>query len=225
MINLDIIYGSWRAAPPSEPAVQEPWPHAYFFSAQGVLIQSTLTGATPERALLTWREEGGLLVIDQPSSPREERLSWQIASEQKMCIDGGWYVREKPGEESDPDAAEFALVAGALWQGVKSADAEGPFIPFLMLEVGMLVRVERIVTQDIAEADAHVMRRLAMNDYRLAIWVRDGSLVSDEGKVDAVLGALFKPGAVKTQDYALRYVFERDGKARATGGLVMQQGT
>lgn len=216
---MSSLCGSWRVASPNEPAVGLHGLHTYYFDAGGVLIQSGIGQGNANKCLLTWREEVDQLIIDQPSAPREDRLKFQLASEKTLCVNGSWYLREEPGTELDPTAPRWAFVIGALWHGVASAHAGEPFIPFLIFDTGNSRQLERVVTESAAKADEYAMKRLVASPFKRAIWIRDGRLVRSEGKIDAVLGALYSPGPKHESDFGLPYTFDDQGVAHPQGAV------
>lgn len=210
------IAGSWRIGSNSEPAFGM-GDHAYYFSAHGELILSTSTPEGIQRAMLTWKYRGDLLVVDQPSAPREEAVRWVRASEHTMQLDDSWYLREENGRELDSEAPWFALVAGGVWYGIENASPE-PFIPFLMLETGAGRRLQRVVASDSDGAEQMAAALLARESYDRAVWVRDGRVRYDGEKLDAIIATRFEPGARRGVSHALPYRLD-GARARIAGGM------
>ena len=211
------VTGAWRVASAAEPAADRYGPHALWFSAHGELIQTDLTDEGPQRCLLTWREQDGLLHLDQPSHPHEEQLAWALEGAQRLRLGDSWYERETGSHRMDADAEWWALLAAGLWHGLANAGPE-PFVPFLLLDDGPHRVLTRVVARDARSADAHAAAQVRQTRFDRALWVRDGYLYSAEAREDAVLASRFEPGGVGGPTHALRFRLE-GGRARAFGGL------
>jgi hypothetical protein len=208
------MIGAWRIASPAEPAFRRTGEHAYYFARDGVLILSVRAATGITQLLLTWAEREGQLVIDQPSAPREERTAWLRASEHTMQMGGSWYVAD-PASAFDPDAPWWALVAAGAWHGIASAGPD-PFIPFLMLDEAGGRKLIRLVTSNIADAEREAEKYVAAASFERAVWVRDGRIVLERGKIDAVIVTRYERGGGKAATHGLPYRLV-DGRAVIAG--------
>jgi hypothetical protein len=211
--------GSWRVASLDEPAAKPTGDHAYYFTAQGELVLSVATPRGVQRMLLTWKERDGRLAIDQPSAPREDVLPWLRASEHTMQLGGSWYVRET-GDALDAEAPWWALVAAGAWYGIANAGPE-PFTPFLMLDVATGRQLVRVVDHSSAAAEQSADRIAAQMPYLRGVWVRDGRVTTDTGKIDAVIATRFVAGGTRGESHALPYRLE-GGRAVIAGGITTE---
>jgi hypothetical protein len=213
------LEGLWRLeVTPGEVGVGASGHHAYYFSAHGELVD--LMGPdVAQRSLLSWKLRGNVLVIDQPSAPREELVTVLRASEHTMQLGTRWYVRE-PDAKLDPEIPFAALMAGAAWHGVASAHEAEPFIPFLMTELGARRLLQRVVAGSSAEAEETANRLLQRTEHERAMWARDGRVTQGGVKLDAVVIARYERGR-HTHDIALPYRFVGE-VARIAGPFQMQ---
>jgi hypothetical protein len=215
------IAGSWRLASLDEPAAKRSGDHAYYFTAQGELVLSVATPTGVGRMLLTWKERDGRLAIDQPSAPREDLVPWLRASERTMQIADSWYVRET-GDALDAEAPWWAVVAAGAWYGVANASPE-PFTPFLLLETATSRQLVRIVERSSADAELAADRIAAQTPYERGVWVRDGRVTTESGKVDAVIATRFAAGGKRGDSHALPYRLEGE-RAVIAGPLTTDPG-
>lgn len=216
------MHGAWRIADSEQPANKLYGEHAYYFSPHGELILSMRRPAGVERAVLTWAKRGELVVVDQPSAPREDAVRWLLASEHTLQLGDSWYVREQPGDAFDAEAPWWALVAGASWYGIENAGPE-PFVPFLLLETGDQRQLRRIVTQTAPEAETAADELVRGETYERGAWVRDGRIWREQPgvpkhEVDAILVTRMEPGGTRGTTHALAYELAGE-RARITGGI------
>lgn len=206
MASLDAphLLGSWKFAG-SGPA------HGYFFGAGGELIR---TEGERAQAMLTWKVDGEVLLIDQPSAPRIDRVPFQLASETTLQLAGAWYVKEP---QAPRDIVTLALVAGAAWYAAENCHPSGaPFIPFLLIERGTRRVLERIVADTAQGADEAAFERVQREAGARIVWARDGRVRTPEPH-DAVMIDCFEPAGEPVR-YAALYEWHGD-VARVTGFL------
>jgi hypothetical protein len=197
MASLDApgLLGAWRFAGDDRP-------HSYFFGVGGELIQSEGGRVV---AMLTWRVDGDVLLVDQPSAPRLDRLPFQLASAATLRIGDDWYVREAPAA----GVARVALMAGAAWYAAENVHPSGePFIPFLFIERGQQRVLERIVAGSAQEADEAAFERVKQEPAARLVWARDGRVRTPEPH-DAVMLDCFEPGSAPTR-WAALYAWRND---------------
>jgi hypothetical protein len=56
------------------------------FTEDGFLVYRVHRGSVDEEILLRYRTEGGLLITDQPSAPREERTTYEITKDSRLRL-------------------------------------------------------------------------------------------------------------------------------------------
>ncbi len=220
MTQRSELCGAWHVASADEETAELYGPHVFYFSAHGELVQTDFTDAGPKRSLLTWKTRDDLLVIDQPSAPREDRVAWAVTGDGMLTIAGSRYRREPSSEMSDPDAIWWALVAAGLWHGLASV-GPAPFIPFVMLETGAQRELVRIVVEDLRDAGAHVQALLQRRERERAVWVRDGYIKRGGAKLDAVLATRYGRDRAPASQHAMRYQHGPDGASTDGAALTL----
>lgn len=94
----DQLIGTWVSDPEDVDAIREFGPVTLEFEEDGHLTYTVHTRAKDQKIFLTFRVEGGTLVTDQPSSPRQERTAYSIGPDGKLTLwfggQRGVYLRE-----------------------------------------------------------------------------------------------------------------------------------
>src|SRR5687767_12067007 len=121
-MNRDALIGRWRLAVDDLAARRRFGEHALELTAHGDLVQSTVTPGGLTRVLLTWRLEGDVLVTDQPSAPKVERLRLSLLPGGQLMVGEGnlasRYMRDDHKFGLDPEARIYAIAGTALRHGV-----------------------------------------------------------------------------------------------------------
>jgi hypothetical protein len=85
----DRLYGSWRTDPNDNWSLHEYGDVSLRFERDGQLIYTVHSSDREEIAILTYRIDGSWLIIDQPSSPREERREFFFTEDDRLAIKDG----------------------------------------------------------------------------------------------------------------------------------------
>lgn len=97
--NNELLLGTWISDPQDIESIRKFGNVKLHFTADGKLIYTIHGEYKDQKIFLTYRVENNVLIIDQPSDPREERAKFQITEEGKLqqeCSDGGIssYIRD-----------------------------------------------------------------------------------------------------------------------------------
>ncbi len=101
----ELIFGEWRSDPNDADSLRRFGRVTLTFSDSGELMYTVDRGAAKDIILMTYRVEGGWLVTNQPSAPREERTRFQLTKDGGLLLYNNdsaapsRYVRADPGFE------------------------------------------------------------------------------------------------------------------------------
>ncbi len=79
-----ILLGTWISDPTDTESIRRVGNVILHFTADGRLNYTMLGEEKTQRALLTYRVENNMLITDQPSAPREERVNFRITEDGKL---------------------------------------------------------------------------------------------------------------------------------------------
>jgi hypothetical protein len=92
------LIGTWVSDPEDVDGIRELGRATLEFEEDGQLTYTAHAVGKDQKMFLTFRTEGGTLVTDQPSSPRQERTAYSIGSDGKLTLWFGSrrsvYIRE-----------------------------------------------------------------------------------------------------------------------------------
>ncbi len=92
------LLGRWVTDPADTEALKRFGSVTIEFCSDGRLVYTAHQQGVDQVILLTYRVEGGVLLTNQPSHPREEETVYSISDEGKLCLLFGGvesvYVRE-----------------------------------------------------------------------------------------------------------------------------------
>ena len=226
-MNRDALIGRWRLAIDDVAARRRFGEHALELTALGDLVQSTVTPGGLTRVLLTWRLEDDVLVTDQPSAPKIERLKVSLLPGGELMVGEGTmasrYVRDDAKFGLDPEARLYALAGTALRHGVASAGKSGPFTAFLIAQTDTRMELFRIVepTPEAAERAGRSKAGHLLEEVTRCAWTYDGLLTVDGAQTDAAFAQVSERGAFKSKVFAMRYRIGPDGAAEGFGGFLV----
>jgi hypothetical protein len=83
------LLGLWRTAPEDTDGTREYGEVTMSFTEDGFLVYSIHSGSVDQEILLRYRTEGGILITDQPSAPREERTTYEITQDGRLELQHG----------------------------------------------------------------------------------------------------------------------------------------
>lgn len=205
------IIGQWRLSPTEERVRERFGDHAMTFSGHGELVHSTIEkGHAVGRVLLVYRVESGVIVTNQPSAPREERIPYRIERDSLFIGSPLAAMVRDPSYAADPSARALALATTALDHGLGSAHEGSPFVPFLMAQTAASRQLHRFVSETPDEARNGARRRFGeqQDQIEVAAWVSVGYVTIDGRKYDAVLAELSsveaREGLLVAQPYSFR---------------------
>ncbi len=93
------LLGTWTSDPEDIEGHREFGRATLEFEEDGQLTYTVHAEGKDQKMFLTFRVEGGTLITDQPSSPREERTAYSIGADGKLILWFGGqrsvYVREE----------------------------------------------------------------------------------------------------------------------------------
>lgn len=215
------LIGSWTLDPADEAGHQAFGRMAATFTEEGDLVYSTLQDFGVARMLETWKLEGGELVTEQLSSPREVRTPISIDEKGRLLLsDLGSpcaMVKDDPRKLADPDAVLFALGGRALVLGLEATQPEAAFAPILLGadSDGSPVR-ETFEAPTAEESRAAAQRRGAQTLACAFAW--EGVLRDGGAGADAVFAEASRLGREKS--LLLAQSFARVGeRVRLVGGM------
>jgi hypothetical protein len=226
-MNRDVLIGRWRLAIDDLAARRRFGEHALELTAHGDLVQSTVTPGGLTRVLLTWRLDGEVLITDQPSASKIERLPVSLLPGGELMLGEGTlasrYIRDDDKFGLDPEARLFAIAGTALRHGVASAGESGAFTPFLMTQTETKMDLIRIVDQspESAERAGRAQAGQLIADVRLCAWTYDGLITVDDVQSNAAFAQVSERGGFKSKILALRYRFALDGSPESFGGFLV----
>lgn len=98
--DSEILLGTWVSDPKDTESIRLFGNVRLHFTTDGRLIYSLLEEEKVQKALLTYRIENNVLITDQPSHPREDRVNFRITEDHKLeweLSEGGTvrYVRTR----------------------------------------------------------------------------------------------------------------------------------
>ena len=226
-MKREALIGRWRLAVDDLAARRRYGEHALELTAHGDLVQSTVTPGGLTRVLLTWRLEGDVLVTDQPSASKIERLVVSILPGGQLMVGEGplasRYVRDDDTFGLDPEARVFALAGTALRHAVASAGMGGTFTPFLMTQTETKMDLIRIAdhSAERAERAGRSQAGQLLDDVQLCAWTYDGLLDVDGEQFDAAFAMVSVRGGFKSKILAMRYRVGPDGGPEGFGGFLV----
>jgi hypothetical protein len=83
------LVGTWTTAPEDTGGTREYGDVTMTFTEDGFLVYSVHSGSVNQEILLRYQTEGGLLITDQPSAPREERTKYEITQDGRLQLQHG----------------------------------------------------------------------------------------------------------------------------------------
>jgi hypothetical protein len=86
MLENQQLAGKWRSDPRDVDGLSEFGDVSLDFSPNGALTYTIHAGDKRQIILLTYRVEDGVLVTDQPSSPKEERTRFRLTPFGKLVL-------------------------------------------------------------------------------------------------------------------------------------------
>lgn len=99
MSGADELLGTWASDPEDHEGIREFGRATLDFEPDGQLTHTVHADGKDQKMFLSFRIQGGTLITDQPSSPREERTAYSLGSDGKLTL---WfrgqrsvYVREE----------------------------------------------------------------------------------------------------------------------------------
>ena len=99
MNGVGELLGTWASDPEDQEGIREFGRTTLDFAADGQLTYTVRADQKDQKMFLSFRLEGGTLITDQRSSPREERTAYSIGSDGKLTLWFGGqrsvYVREE----------------------------------------------------------------------------------------------------------------------------------
>lgn len=212
------LVGTWMLDP-DEPCAIAPPGELQATITRSELVYSSFQQGSVQRIQLTYRVDGGDLITDQPSAPKEQRSPISFGADGRLYLSdlGAPTIFVRSNDARDPDAAMSALAGFALRHGIDSAGSGGPIIPFVMLEYTDGTRkLVRFVT-DAAGARAAAEAELAKSsDVAMYAFALDGYLTIDGQKSDAILVEASREGRDRALVFAQPYAVRGD-TAVATG--------
>ena len=226
-MNRDALLGRWRLAPDDLAARRRYGEHALELTPHGDLVQSTVTPGGLTRVLLTWRLDGDMLLTNQPSAPKPEKVPVSILPGGELMLGVGAgasrYIRDDAKFGLDPDARLFAFAGTALRHGIAAA----PFTPFLMTQTADAMQRIPIEAYDPegAERAARAQAGQLLSNVQRVAWTYEGLLTAAGETSDAAFTLVSERGGFKSKTLAMRY---RLGPAAAPvpygGFLVVGEG-
>jgi len=226
-MNRDLLIGRWRLAVDDLAARRRFGEHALELTPHGELVQSTVTPGGLTRVLLTWRLEGDVMVTDQPSAPKVERLKVSLLPGGQLMLGEGQlasrYMRDDDKYGLDPEARLFALAGTALRHGIASAARGGAFTPFLMTQTAKKMDLIRIADEspESAERAGRSQAGQLLEDVQRCAWTWDGRIALDGEQSDAAFAQVSERGGFQSKVFALRYRFTPDGAPESFGGFLV----
>lgn len=211
------LIGTWMLDP-GEPCAIAPPGEMQVTITRSELVYSSFKQGGVQRIQLVYRVDGGDVITDQPSAPKEQRspISFGEAGRLYLRDLGGPTIFVRTDEPRDADAAMSALAGFALRHGIDSAGAGEPIIPFVVIEEADGTRkLVRFVT-DAAGARAAAEAQLASSDAAMYAFALDGYLTVDGVKTDAIIVEASRAGRARALVFAQPYAVRGDG-AVATG--------
>lgn len=82
----DQLIGTWVSDPEDEEGIREFGRVTLEFEEDGQLTYTVHAPGKDQKMFLCFRVEGGHLVTDQPSAPREERTAYSIGPNGKLTL-------------------------------------------------------------------------------------------------------------------------------------------
>lgn len=99
MNGADELLGTWTSDPEDHEGIREFGRTTLEFEEDGQLTYTVHAEGKDQKMFLSFRVEGGTLITDQPSSPREERTAYSVGPDGKLTLWFGGqrsvYVREE----------------------------------------------------------------------------------------------------------------------------------
>jgi hypothetical protein len=83
------LIGRWTSDPTDVEGIREFGRAHLEFFPDGTLIYTAVDESKQQKMFLTYRVEGGVLITDQPSAPREERTPFTLTAEGKLTVTYG----------------------------------------------------------------------------------------------------------------------------------------
>ncbi|MEO8549892.1 MAG: hypothetical protein ABI678_07955 [Kofleriaceae bacterium] len=211
------LIGTWMLDP-AEPCAVAPPGELQATITRNEFVYSSFQQGGVQRIQLTYRVDGGDVITDQPSAPKEQRSPISFGEDGRLFLRdlGGPTIFVRTDEARDPDAAMSALAGFALHHGIGSAGAGEPIIPFVVIEEADGTRkLVRFVT-DAAGARAAAEAQLASSDAAMYAFALDGYLTVDGQKTDAIIVEASRVGRDRALVFAQPYAVRGDA-AVATG--------
>lgn len=225
------VVGSWLLDPREPCDLVPPGEFAVTFTRAGDLVYSQRWSEGIERIFLTYRIEGGELVTDQPSAPREQRSRLVIDDAGRLhAHDLGAqtiFVRERDGDELDRDARLLALVAFTVRRSLTAASPRTAATPVLAHEDAEGRRALLHLDMPTPE-EAHAAGELAaleLHEAQLCAYALDGHLGGGTHGMHAIVVEASRRGAASGLLVAQPYTFDEHGRATPSGGLTPPEET
>lgn len=80
------LLGTWRTDPEDADGAEEYGDVTMSITEDGFLVYTVHSGSLDQEMLLRYRTEGGLLITDQPSAPKEERTPYEITPDGRLRL-------------------------------------------------------------------------------------------------------------------------------------------
>ena len=175
------------------------------FTADGYLIYTILGKEKDQKAYLTYRIENNMLITDQPSSPREERINFRITEDGKLeqeCSDGSTvrYIRTLMSVKTHKDAiytipnfAEFVGFYGVhmIWS-LEEAEYVGPFFCVQKGGEAWFERFESAFYEDAAAKAKDHYEAIFLSNVDYALLGYDGFLTRDNKRSESLFIQAFE---------------------------------
>jgi hypothetical protein len=209
-----LLVGRWRLSK-SDPGSQSQFgDHAMEFTPFGDLVYTTFDSERIRgRMLLEYHLKDYILVTDQPSAPREERIPFRIRNDELILgnvAEESIYARENPGASSDPLAYMLAIASFAINHGLNSAHTGSPFVPFLVTDNDQGRSLTRVMANTPEDARHHAQASAEKSQLKACAYTCDGYVTLDQGRFDAVIAEVSQQGLPSGLLLAQAYSFKRN---------------
>jgi hypothetical protein len=227
--NCNELLGTWIRDPEDAESVRKFGNVKLHFTADGQLIYTILDERKDQKIFLTYRVENNVLITDQLSSPREERINFRITEEGQLeqeRSDGSTvrYIRTLMSVKTHKDAiytipnfAEFVGFYGAhmVWS-LEEADYVGPFFCMQKGDEAWFERFESASYEDAAAKAKDHYEAVFLSNVDYALLGYDGFLTRDNKRDESLFIQAFERRD-SLQDGAILIIipYVRDHNARS----------
>jgi hypothetical protein len=203
--NNELLLGTWINDSCDVKSIQQFGNVKLHFTADGYLIYTILGKEKDQKAYLTYRIENNVLITDQPSSPREERINFRITEDGKLeqeCSDGSTvrYIRTLMSVKTHKDAiytipnfAEFVGFYGVhmIWS-LEEAEYVGPFFCVQKGGEAWFERFESAFYEDAAAKAKDHYEAIFLSNVDYALLGYDGFLTRDNKRSESLFIQAFE---------------------------------